>query len=136
MPTAPPDLPGASAHDSPLDRALSLMLADELDAALRWSAAVVEQEEAVPSALILTCRLLADAGRTEAATEGFKLGLERAIDSGNLPLAVAAIADLRKLGVNVEDEVDAVAAAFCAGSPRLTDESAAPPPPLPTFAKF
>ena len=111
------------------------MLADELEAALRWSAAVVEHEEAVPSALILTCRLLADAGRTEAATEGFRLGLERAIDSGNLPLAVAAIADLRKLGENVDREVDAVAAAFCAGSPRLT-ESASPPPPLPTFSKF
>jgi cAMP-dependent protein kinase regulator len=135
MPTAPPDLPGASANDSPLDRALSLMLADEREAALRWSAAVVEQEEAVPSALILTCRLLADFNRTEAATEGFRLGLERAIDSGNLPLAVAAIADLRKLGVDVDEHVDAVAAAFCSTSPRLT-ESAPPPPPLPAFAKF
>jgi len=135
MPTAPPDLPGASANDSPLDRALSLMLADEREAALRWSAAVVEQEEAVPSALILTCRLLADFGRTEAATEGFRLGLERAIDSGNLPLAVAAIADLRKLGVNVDEHVDAVAAAFCSGSERLT-EAAPPPPPLPAFSSF
>jgi CRP-like cAMP-binding protein len=136
MPTSPPDLPGgASANDSPLDRALSLMLAEEREAALRWSAAVVEQEEAVPSALILTCRLLADFNRTEAATEGFRLGLERAIDSGNLPLAVAAIADLRKLGVKVDEELDAVAEAFCSGSPRLT-ESVAPPPPLPTFAKF
>ena len=121
MPTAPPDLPGASTHDSPLDRALSLMLADEREAALRWSAAVVEQEEAVPSALILTCRLLADFGRTEAATDGFRLGLGRAIDSGNLPLAVAAIADLRKLGVDVDEAIDALAAAFCAGSPRLTE---------------
>ena len=136
MPTAPPDLPGgSSANDSPLDRALSLMLAEEREAALRWSAAVVEQEEAVPSALILTCRLLADFNRTEAATEGFRLGLERAIDSGNLPLAVAAIADLRKLGVKVDEELDAVAAAFCSSSPRLT-EQVAPPPPLPTFTKF
>jgi len=111
------------------------MLADEREAALRWSAAVVEQEEAVPSALILTCRLLADFNRTEAATEGFRLGLERAIDSGNLPLAVAAIADLRKLGVDVDEDVDQVAAAFCAGSPRLT-EAASPPPPLPALAKF
>jgi CRP-like cAMP-binding protein len=135
MPTAPPDLPGASANDSPLDRALSLMLADEREAALRWSAAVVEQEEAVPSALILTCRLLADFGRTEAATEGLRLGLDRAIDSGNLPMAVAAIADLRKLGVHVDEDVDAVASAFCSGSSRLT-EAAPPPPPLPSFNKF
>ncbi len=135
MPTAPPDLPGAYANDPPLDRALSLMLADEREAALRWSAAVVEQEEAVPSALILTCRLLADFGRTEAAVEGFRLGLERAVDSGNLPLAVAAIADLRKLGINVDEDMDSVAGAFCAGSPRLT-EAAPPPPPLPSFTKF
>ena len=111
------------------------MLADEREAALRWSAAVVEQEEAVPSALILTCRLLADFGRTEAATEGLRLGLERAIDSGNLPLAVAAIADLRKLGTSVDEDLDAVAAAFCSGSPRLT-EAAPPPPPLPSFNRF
>ena len=43
----------------------------------------------VPSALILTSRLLADAGRTEAAVEGFELGVKRAIDAGNLPLALA-----------------------------------------------
>ena len=136
MPTAaPPDLPGSLPNDSPLDRALSLMLADERESALRWSAAVVEHEESVPSGLILTCRLLADFNRTEAAIEGFELGLHRAIDSGNLPLAVAAIADLRKLGVDVSDQVDKVAAAFCAGSPRLT-EAAPPPPPLPSFNKF
>ncbi len=132
MRTAPPDLPGTSTTDSPIDRALSLLLAGERDAALRWSAAIVEQEDAVPSALILTCRLLADAGRTEAAIEGFKLGLRRAIDSGNLPLAVAAVADLRTLGVDTSELLDDVAAAFCAGSSRLT-ELPPPPPPLPSF---
>ncbi len=135
MPTAPPDLPGSSTTDSPLDRALALLLAGEREAALRWSAAVVEQEDAVPSALILTCRLLADAGRTEAATEGFELGVRRAIDSGNLPLAVAAVADLRALGVDVNGHLDEIAGAFCAGSPNLT-ETAGPPPPLPSFEKF
>lgn len=135
MRTAPPDLPGSSNTDSPIDRALSLLLAGEREAALRWSAAVVEQEDAVPSALILTCRLLADAGRTEAATEGFELGVRRAVDAGNLPLAVAAVADLRLLGVNTEKHLDQIASAFCAGSPRLT-ESAPPPPPLPTFEQF
>src|SRR4051812_18131128 len=92
MRTAPPDLPGANSRgeDSPLDRALALLLAGEREAALRWSAAVVQQDASVSSALILTCRLLADAGRTEAAIEGFELGVKRAIDTGNLPLAVAA----------------------------------------------
>src|SRR6187431_702417 len=101
MRTAPPALPGSQTTDSPLDRALALLLAGEREAALRWSAAVVQQDPSVPSALILTCRLLADAGRTEAAIEGFDLGVKRAIDTGNLPLAVAAVGDLKALGVEV-----------------------------------
>ena len=136
MRTSPPDLPGAQNIDSPLDRALTLMLAGERDAALRWSAAVVAQDSSVPSALILTSRLLADAGRQEAAVEGFELGVKRAIDAGNLPLAVAAVGDLRMLGQDIEAHLDDIAEAFCSGSPRLTDATAPPPPPLPNFSEF
>jgi len=131
MRAAPPELPGVLTVDSPLDRALALLLAGEREAALRWSAAVVQHDNSVPSALILTCRLLADAGRTEAAVEGFELGVNRAIDTGNLPLAVAAVGDLKSLGVDVNKHLEAIATAFCAGSPRLSDDAAPPPPPLP-----
>jgi len=123
MRVAPPDLPGAQSVDSPLDRALALLLAGEREAALRWSAAVVQQDASVSSALILTCRLLADAGRTEAAIEGFELGVKRAVDTGNLPLAVAALGDLKKLGVDVSPLMDDISSAFCAGSPRLADDA-------------
>lgn len=136
MRTSPPDLPGSANSDSPLDRALALLLAGEREAALRWSAAVVKQDASVPSALILTCRLLADSGRTEAAIEGFELGIKRAIDSGNLPLAVAAVGDLRTLGHDVSRMLDEIASAFCAGSPRLSDAAAPPPPPLPSSVEF
>ncbi|MFO0643623.1 MAG: cyclic nucleotide-binding domain-containing protein [Polyangiaceae bacterium] len=136
MRTSPPDLPGAANSDSPLDRALALLLAGEREAALRWSAAVVKQDASVPSALILTCRLLADSGRTEAAIEGFELAIKRAIDSGNLPLAVAAVGDLRTLGADVAKMLDEIAAAFCLGSPRLADSAAPPPPPLPSNTEF
>ncbi len=136
MRVAPPDLPGAQSVDSPLDRALALLLAGEREAALRWSAAVVKQDASVSSALILTSRLLADAGRTEAAVEGFELGVKRAIDTGNLPLAVAALGDLQKLGVDVSPLMDEIASAFCAGSPRLAEDAAPPPPPLPHDASF
>ncbi len=135
MRTSPPDLPGASTTDSPIDRALALLLADEKEASLRWAAAVVAHEDALPSALILSCRLLADLGRTEAAIEGLRLGVRKSIDTGNLPLAVAAVADLRKLGISVEKHFDEIASAFSASSPRLTEE-APPPPPLPGFAEF
>jgi cAMP-dependent protein kinase regulator len=97
---------------------------------------VVQQDASVSSALILTCRLLADAGRTEAAIEGFQLGVKRAIDTGNLPLAVAALGDLRALAIDVDPLMDEIAAAFCAGSPRLADDAAPPPPPLPHDASF
>jgi CRP-like cAMP-binding protein len=130
MRAAPPDLPGTQSHDSPLDRALTLLLADEVEAALRWSVAVVESDPSSPGALVITCRLLEELGRTEAAVEGFELAVRRSIDAGNLPLAVAAIGDLRALGVDVSEHLDQVAVAFCAGSQRL-QETETPPPPLP-----
>ncbi len=136
MRVAPPVLPGAKTVDSPLDRALALLLAGEREAALRWSAAVVQQDASIPSALILTCRLLADAGRTEAAIEGFELGVKRAIDTGNLPLAVAAVGDLRALGRDVSSNLDEIAGAFCLKSPRLSDDATPPPPPLPHDESF
>jgi cAMP-dependent protein kinase regulator len=136
MRASPPDLPGAQPRgDSPVDRALALLLADEVEAALRWSAAVVERDPSVPSALVITGRLLKLLGRTEAAVEGFELAVRIAIDVGNLPLAVAAIGDLRNLEVDVSDPLDHVAEAFCQGSTRLVD-TAAPPPPLPHFEDF
>lgn len=136
MRTAPPELPGAQSVDSPLDRALALLLAGEREAALRWSAAVVQQDASVPSALILTSRLLAESGRTEAAIEGFELGVKRAIDTGNLPLAVAAVGDLKTLGCDVSRHLDEIASAFCLGSPRLADDATPPPPPLPHDESF
>jgi CRP-like cAMP-binding protein len=136
MRMAPPVLPGAQTVDSPLDRALALLLAGEAEAALRWSAAVVQQDASVPSALILTCRLLAEAGRTEAAIEGFELGIKRAIDTGNLPLAVAAVGDLKMLGIDVAAHVDEIATAFCAPSERLSNVAGPPPPPLPHDENF
>jgi CRP-like cAMP-binding protein len=135
MRASPPDLPGAQAGDSPIDRALTLLLAEETEAALRWSAAVVERDPSMPSALVITCRLLQQMGRTEAAVEGFGLAVKRAIDAGNLPLAIAAIGDLRALGEEVSEPLDQVAAAFCEGSARL-QEGEMPPPPLPQLHDF
>jgi CRP-like cAMP-binding protein len=135
MRAAPPDLPGAQTTDSPIDRALTLLLADETEASLRWSAAAVERDASAPSALVITSRLLAQMGRTEAAEEGFVLAVRRAIDAGNLPLAIAAVGDLRALGAELSGLLDQVAAAFCAGSPRL-QETAPPPPPLPQLEGF
>jgi CRP-like cAMP-binding protein len=135
MRVSPPDLPGSHKTENPIDRALTLLLADEVEAALRWSAAVVERDPSNPGAVVITCRLLQQLGRAEAAVDGFALAVRIAIDAGNLPLAVAAIGDLRAMQEDVEGHLDTLAAAFCQGSPRI-QESATPPPPLPHFEDF
>jgi CRP-like cAMP-binding protein len=122
--SAPPPLPEA---DGPLDHALTLLLADDPEAALRWGAASLERTPSSASAVIVTARLLERMGRLRAAIDGLRLAARQAIEEQNLPLAVVAIEDLRHLGADVASEVDEVAGAFCSESPRL-DAGAAPMP--------
>ena len=126
MAKAPPELPGSPTAESPADRALALSLANEKDTALRWAAAIVAADPAMPSGLLLTGRLLADLGRAEGAREAFEVCVVRAIDSSQLPLAVAACSDLRTLGSNASKHFDAIADAFAKDSPRLGEGGGAP----------
>lgn len=126
MPAAPPNLPG-SQGDSPADRALSLALADEIDAGLRWATALLKSEPASPLANLTTARLMAAAGRREAAVEGLEVAVQRAVDAGNLPLAIAACCDLGTLATDVSRHLDQIAGAFFKGSARLLATGAAPP---------
>ena len=128
------DLTEAGATDLPLDHALSLLLADETENALRWGAAVLESGPWTPSALVVTARLLDQMGRRRAAIEGLKLAVQQAIAEGDLPLAMAATGDLRSFGAEVDDPLDQIAAAFCEGSDRLRDAQTAPL--LPQFGEF
>jgi cAMP-dependent protein kinase regulator len=127
MPKAPPELPGGPTAESPIDRALALSLADEKDTGLRWAAAIVAADPEMPSGLLLTGRLLADLGRLEGAREALEVCVARAIDAGQLPLAVAACSDLRTLGVDAGKLFDAIADAFAAGSSRLGEGGGLPP---------
>ncbi len=114
--SSPPPLPGTEA---PLDHALTLLLADETEAALRWAAAAVERDTSTPGALVVTSRLLERMGRLRAAVDGLRLAARSAIEARNLPLAVAALQDLRSYGVDVGLELDELASTFCHGSDRL-----------------
>ncbi|MCA9596134.1 MAG: cyclic nucleotide-binding domain-containing protein [Myxococcales bacterium] len=127
MPTAPPGLPGTPAGDSPVDRALALSLADEKDSALRWAAALLRSEPASPLALLITARLVSALGRREVAIEGLEACVARAVDAGNLPLAVAACCDLRTLRVDPAQHLDDVARTFARRSTRLLGKGASPP---------
>jgi CRP-like cAMP-binding protein len=121
---APPGDPSAQdssdgrTSESPLDHALTLLLAGEVDAAMRWAAAVLERSPS-PAALLVTCRLLEQMGRARAAVEGLKLTVQLSVDRGDLPLAMAAIHDLQALGPDGGEEIEMVASAFCRGSARL-----------------
>src|SRR5438874_5997299 len=108
MPRPPPDLPGSPTAESPVDRALALSLADEKDTALRWGAAIVAADPAMASGLLLAGRLLADLGRLEGAREALEICVGRAIESSQLPLAVAACSDLRTLGTDPSRHFDAI----------------------------
>src|SRR5580704_8836685 len=129
-----PDLAEAAGSDLPLDHALALLLADETENALRWGAAVLESGPWTPSALVVTARLLDQMGRRRAAIEGLRLAVQQATAAGNLPLAMAAIGDLRSLGADVVDPIDKIATAFCQGSDRLHD--AQTQPLLPQLGEF
>ncbi len=126
---APRNLVGHRPGASPIDHALTLFLADETEAALRWGAAALERDPLSPSALIITSRLLDQMGRTRAATDGLRLASQRAIEMGDLPVALAAIDDLRILGADAGDQLDQAAAAFGRGSPRLRHGHPSLPPP-------
>ena len=132
---APPELPGSKTAESPIDRALSLALANEREAALRWAAAIVQHDLTSPSGLLLAGRLLADCGRQEVAKEALEVCITRSIDAGILPLAVAACSDLRKLGHDPARHFDSIADAFSKDSRRLGDGNP-PPPPLPPADDF
>jgi CRP-like cAMP-binding protein len=113
--------------ESPLDRALTLALAGDNDAALRWSAALVKSEPSNPVALLVTARLLGAFGPSDTAIEALETSIARAIDAGNVPLAIAASIELASLGIDPSGKLDEIADSFGKGSPRLLAKGAAPP---------
>ena len=134
--TKPPVLPGSGLpEETTADRAVQLALAGERDAALRWSAAILRDDPAMPTALCLTGRLLGEGGREEVAREACTLAARRAIDVENLPLAVASAREAARFGAQLGPLLDEIAAAFCKDSPRY-GQGAVPPVVLPPASAF
>jgi hypothetical protein len=65
--SSPPALPGLHAGETPIDRALTLRLAGEVETALRWAAAALQAEPELPTALLLVSQLLSELNRREPA---------------------------------------------------------------------
>ncbi|HZU82635.1 MAG TPA: cyclic nucleotide-binding domain-containing protein, partial [Polyangiaceae bacterium] len=115
-----PDL-GARTSEAAVDYALTLLVADETEPGLRWAAAALEAHPGMAGALIVTARGLDQMGRARAAADALRLAVRRATDAGDLPLALAAVDDLRLLGLAAGEELDRLAATFGRGSSRLRE---------------
>ena len=101
---------------SPVEHALRLLISGAPDAALRWSAAALESDAASPAALVVTAHALWRVGQKRAAIDAFTAAARRAALASDAPLAIAAIAELRTVGVNVEKLIAEVAEIVCGES--------------------
>jgi cAMP-dependent protein kinase regulator len=119
----------ASAEQSSLDRALEAWAAGKHAAGLRAALPVLEAQPSDPLALFTCSYLGAKLGEPATFADGLRAAAERAIDVGNLPLAIAAAGFARELGVDATPLYEAAAAAYAHGSARLKRQA---PPALPT----
>lgn len=110
-----------------IDRALSLALDEDREAALRIVTALLEDEPLSPFNTFVCAWLLGALGRKAELELGLRAALERSVFEGNLPLAIAAHGLLRDAELVGDTELEAMAAAFAKGSSRLSDRRGAPP---------
>src|SRR6187399_23110 len=99
----------ASAEPSSVDRALEAWAAEKYAAGLRAALPVLEAQPADALALFTCAYLGAKLGEPAAFADGLRAAGERAIDLGNLPLAIAACGFARELGVDASALYDAAA---------------------------
>ncbi|MGE0320848.1 MAG: cyclic nucleotide-binding domain-containing protein [Polyangiaceae bacterium] len=123
---APPPLP-TSNQPNVIDRALGLACADKLEEALRWVVAELNRDATGSIAALLTSRWLGELGREEAARAGLETCVTRAIAAGQLPVAVAACAELRRFGGDALSCYKQIAKAYAEGSESLGERAMEPP---------
>lgn len=112
---------------SPIDQALTFAEASMFEAALRYSAALLELDPRPGLRVFLSAWMLGALGEQDAARRGLEVAVERAVDAGNLPLSVTAACKLREYGGDGAAALSAIAKAFAKGSGRLLAQRGAPP---------
>ncbi|MCA9631263.1 MAG: cyclic nucleotide-binding domain-containing protein [Myxococcales bacterium] len=122
----PPPLPTTN-QPNVIDRAIALACAGKLEEALRWVVAELNRDPSGGVATLLTARFLAELGREEVARLGFETCVTRAIAAGQLPVAVAACAELRRFGGDAGACYQQIATAYAEGSRSLGERSMEPP---------
>jgi CRP-like cAMP-binding protein len=116
----------------PMDRALEAWASGDHEAGLRDALAMLEPLKTSAVALLVTSYLGAKLGDPAAFAEGLRAAGERAVEGGNLPLAIAAGGLARELGLDAASIFDAAAQAYGRGSPRLKRQAPPALPPSPS----
>lgn len=124
----PPPLGPASAVEPPLDRALGMAASGDAEAALRWAVPLVKADLTAVAALFVLGAELRALGHEAPARLALETAADRAADGGNLPMAIAAVAELAAMNVDASGRADAVARLYAKGSPQLKAGVGAPPP--------
>lgn len=112
-----------------LDQALEAWAKGEHAAGLRSAVAVLEAHPSDPLALFLSSYLGAKLGEPAKFADGLRAAAERAVDLGNLPLAIAVGAFARELELDASALYDLAATAYARDSARIKRQA---PPALPT----
>src|SRR5260221_1946318 len=115
------------APERPIDQALTFAESGDYENALRYSASLLEGDPQAALRLLVTAWMLGALGDVENAKRGLEVAVERAVDSGSLPLSVAAACKLRDFGGDQSASLSLIAHAFSKGSSRLLDKRGAPP---------
>lgn len=129
MPPKPPPLPSrpSAEHDHPLDRALDLLASGDAEGALRWGAALVKSDLAAAAPLYVVGKALGALDKKPLAVTALEVAADRASDGGNLPLAIAALAELAAQQADSQARVDAITQKYAKGSPHLKAGVTTPP---------
>jgi CRP-like cAMP-binding protein len=112
---------------SPLDLAIFAALVGERETALRHVGAILEEDPGRSVAVLLSGRLLGEASRIESARRALHAAVDLALLEGSLLRAMAAVVELRRIGVDSEATVVKIARKFASGSADLMAQGAIPP---------
>lgn len=113
---------------SPLDRAHGLRLHGQFEPALRLACAIATASPSDAAAYFLLARLLADAKRYEAVQRASFDLVERFVRRGDIGSACLCALMVQESGGDRASALVQIAGAFGAGSPRVGDAPALPPP--------
>ncbi|HEX7671846.1 MAG TPA: cyclic nucleotide-binding domain-containing protein [Polyangiaceae bacterium] len=124
----PPPLRATSSGELPIDRALELSSASDSEGALRIVVPLVKADLGSPAPLFVLGRELHALGHRGPAVAALEVAADRASDAGNLPMAIAAVAELSSMNADVSARIERIAKVYSRGSGFIRKTGASLPP--------